>query len=418
MTMDRKIEKKRFTTKRIIMLLGAVVFILFSGYVMIFSDNARSFNVEKEKLTISKVIKGAFQDYIPVTGAVEPLDIFYLDLTEGGKVMEKYVEEGAFVNAGDPIIKLDNPNLSLQVMSSQSSFMLAESQTRATKLQFEQNKLYKQTQLLDLNKNIMNEKRNFETVKALYEKGLESKNKFENAKEQYQFLLKSKELMVELLQKDSLTNIQLLQQADESIKQNKDYLELIKNQLANLTVRAPIKGRLTSLNAQIGQSIGGGYRLGQIDNTDSYKVKVDIDEHYISRVREGLRGTFTFDDKAYELEVKRVYVQVNNGRFQVDMHFVNNTPKGIRRGQTLHIKLDLGGESNALMVEAGGFFQTTGGQWIFVVDRNENYAYKREIKIGRQNPQHYEVLGGLKEGEKVVTSSYDNYTEVEKLNLK
>lgn len=416
--MDRIIEKKKFTPKKIALYASGTVFLLFTLYVFVFSDQSKKINTEKDRITISEVKSGKFQDYIPISGTVEPIQTFYLDLTEGGKVVEKYVIEGTMLKAGDAIIKLDNPNLALQVMNSQSNFLLAESQLRLTRVTFEQNKLYKQTQLLDLEKNLLYEKRNFETEKELFKKGLTSKNKYESAKDQYEFLLKSRELMQELLKKDSLTNIQMVQQSEASIRQNKEYLRIIENQLSNLTVRAPISGQLSALNAEIGQSVGGGYRLGQIDNIDSYKIKAEIDEHYIARVKPGLRGVYEFNGKEFILEIKTVFPQVTNGRFSVDMNFIGQAPKEIRRGQSVHIRLDLGGESDALLIEAGAFYNSTGGQYIFVVNSNGSEAVKRDIKIGRQNPQFYEVLDGLNPGEKVITSSYSNFGDAEKVILK
>ena len=245
-----------------------------------------------------------------------------------------------------------------------------------------------------------------------------AKNDFDASKERYDEMIESKHLLLEVLKKDSLTFNQLVQQGESNVEMSKRYLGLVENQLANLTVRAPIKGQLTSLKAEIGQSVPPGYRLGQIDNIDSFKVRAEIDEHYISRVRENQTGEFEFDEKTYILTIKTVYPQVANGVFFVDMMFTGSQPKGIRRGQSVHIKLQLGDSAEALLVENGGFYTTTGGQWIFAVDPSVGFAVRRLIKIGRQNPQFYEVLEGLKEGEKVITSSYENYGDVEKLILK
>lgn len=416
--MDRILEKKKWTAKRITIYSSTAIFVLFVLYIFVFADKSSKLNVEKERLSISEVKRAPFQEYIPVTGTVEPLQTFYLDLSDGGRVIQKYIQEGAFVRAGDPIIKLDNPNLSLQLMNTQSSFMLAESQLRQTTLTFEQNRLSKENQLLDLNVRLQNQKRNYDITKALYEKGYASKNEFETSREQYEYLAKSRELMLEVLKKDSLTNKQLVEQSETNVARSKNYLDLVANQLANLTVRAPIKGQLTSLAAEIGQSVGAGYKLGQIDNTDSYKIRAEIDEHYISRIKEGEEGSYEFGRKNYTLKIKTVYPQVSNGRFYVDMTFTGGQPNGIRRGQTVHIKLQLGGPSDALLVESGGFYSTTGGQWIFVVDNSGSFAERRQIKIGRQNPQYYEVLEGLNPGEKVITSSYNSFRDFEKLILK
>ena len=416
--MDKVIEKKIWTKNRIILLSVAALFVLFTLYTFVFSDSSSKLNVEKERITISEVKRAPFQEYIPVTGTVEPIQTFYLDLSDGGKVIQKYVEEGAMLKVGDPIIKLDNPNLSLQVMSTQSSFLQAQSVSRQTRLNFEQNMLTRRNQLLDLNLSLLLQERNYKNNKSLFEKGMISKNEFDESKEKYETSIKSMELLNEVLKKDSLTYLQLVQQGEADIEMSKNYLGLVQNQLANLTVCAPIKGQLTSLNSEIGQSVGAGFRLGQIDNIDSFKVRVEIDEHYISRIREGQTGEYEYDNKIFTLKIKTVYPQVTNGRFYVDMMFVGKQPIGIRRGQTVHVKLELGDSSEALLVENGGFYSTTGGQWIFVINKSGTEAERRQIKIGRQNPLYFEVLEGLNPGEKVVTSSYDNYGEIDKLILK
>lgn len=415
--MDRQIEKKKWTLRKIGMLAGAGLFVLFVAYI-IFSDHKSKLNIEKEKITISEVKRAQFQEFIPITGTIEPFQTFFLDLPEGGKIVEKFVEEGAWVKIGDPIIKLDNPNLSIQVMNTQSSFLTAESQLRLARLTFEQNRLNKESQLLDINVKLASQKRKYELNKSLYEKGLGTKFDYEDSKEVYESLVKNKQMMVEVLKQDSLTNVQLLEQNKQNLELSKTCLQLIQNQQASLTVKAPIKGQLTSLVAEIGQSVTSGYKLGQIDNTDSYKIQAEIDEHYISKVHEGLTGEYEFNNVKYVLTIKTVYPQVVNGRFFADLVFTGKQPEGIRRGQTVHVKLQLGDLSEALLVENGGFFSTTGGQWIFVVDKSGGFAEKRQIKIGRQNPLYFELLEGLKEGEMVITSSYENYNDIEKLIIK
>jgi HlyD family secretion protein len=416
--MDKLIEKKKWTAKKIIIISASALFVLLTLFTFVFGNRKSKLNVEKEKITISEVTLAPFQEYIPVTGTVEPIQTFYLDLSDGGKVLQKYVQEGAFLKVGDPIIKLDNPNLSLQVMSTQSSFLQAESMSRQTRLTFEQNLLNKQDQLLNLNLNLLSQERTYKNNKVLFEKGMISKNEYDTGNEKYQTLVKSKELLLEVLKRDSLTFKQLVQQSESNVEMSKNYLALVQSQLANLTVKSPIKGQLTSLNAEIGQSVGTGFRIGQIDNIDSFKVRTEIDEHYISRVAEGQTGEYELDGKKYILKIKTVYPQVTNGRFYVDMLFASNRPKDIRRGQTVHIKLQLGGLSDALLVENGGFYSTSGGQWIFVIDKSGTVAERRQIKIGRQNPQYFELLDGLKPGEKVITSSYDNYVDYETMIFK
>jgi HlyD family secretion protein len=416
--MDKKIEKKRWTLKRIISFFGAGILILFIVYLLFISDTSTKLNVEKERLTISEVKYGPFQEFIPITGSIEPIQTFYLDLTEGGRIVQKYIEEGTFVKVGDPIIRLENANLSLQVMDIQSNFLAAESQLNIAQLTFEQNRLSKQMQLLDLDLRLLNQKRDYELIKSLFDKKLGTKFDYEASKDNFDFLTNSKKIMLEVLRKDSLTSVQLVEQNRANVERSKNYLKLIEDQLANLTVRAPIKGQLTSLNAEIGQSVSFGYKLGRIDNTDAYKVRAEIAEHYIARVRAGQKGEFEFNGKTQQLTIKTVYPQVTNGIFSVDLQFTDEQPKGIRRGQAVHIKLQLSNLSEALMVPTGGFYSTTGGQWIFVVDKSESFAVRRSIKIGRQNPQYYEILEGLEPGEKVITSSYDNFGDIEKLILK
>jgi len=415
---DRIIEKKTWTKKRIVILLAILFFVLFSLFTFILSDSINKLNVEKSRITISEVKLAPFQEYIPVTGTIEPIQSFFLDLSDGGKVLNKFVEEGAMLNSGDPIIKLDNPQLSLSVLSTQSNFLQAQSLSRQTKLTFEQNLLNRQNQLLNLNLELLKQSRIYKNNKTLFEKGLISKIEFETSKDSYETIIESKHLLLEALKRDSLTLMQLVLQGESDVDMSKRYLSLVEEQLANLTVRAPIKGQLTSLNCEIGQSVGAGFRLGQIDNIDSFKVRVEIDEHYIARIREGQIGEYEFDKKNYTLKIKTVYPQVNNGRFYVDMVFAGNQPAGIRRGQTVHIKLQLGGLSDATLIESGGYYSTTGGQWIFVVDKSGGFAERRKIKIGRQNPLYYEVIEGLNSGEQVITSSYENYIEYQKLVLK
>ena len=253
--------------------------------------------------------------------------------------------------------------------------------------------------------------------KKLYEKNLIPQNDFESSRDQYDYLVKSRDLSLQSYSLDSLSREGQIKQLEATVKQFQKNMKLIEDQFSNLTVRAPINGQLTALNADIGKSISPGQNIGQIDDTTASKVRVDIDEHYIARVHEGQTGEWMFDNHLYKLKVKKVYVQVANGRFQADMIFIGDAPQGIRRGQTVHIKLELGGLTNAILIEAGGFYSTTGGQWIFVVDNSGTFAVRRQIKIGRQNLQYYEVLEGLRAGEKVVTSSYDNFGDIEKLIL-
>ncbi len=416
--MDKQIIKKKWTLQKISVLSIIILFLLFVTYIIFLRDTSSKLNVEKQKISICEIKKGPFQEYIPIMGTIEPFQTFFLDVTDGGRILEKYVEEGAFLNVGDKIVKLDNPNLTLQLMNTQSNFILAESQLSQTRLTFEQNLLYKENQLLDVNTRLLRQKREYLTNKSLFEKNLCSENEYKTSKEEYEFLAKSKDLMYEALKKDTLTYYQLVQQNETNVNRSKSYLQLVEEQLASLTVKSPIKGQLTSLNAEIGQLVGTGYKLGRIDNTDSYKIRAEIDEHYITRVRTGLTGEYDFNGKKLILTLTTIYPQITNGKFLVDLIFDGQPPEGIRRGQTVHTKLQLGEPGNALLLENGGFYSTTGGEWIFVLDKTGETASRRKIKIGRQNPLYFEVLEGLAEGEKVINSSYQNYGDIDKLKIK
>ena len=416
--MDRKIEKKNFTPKKIFMYGGSGLLIFFILYLLVFADKSSKLNVQTERITISEVKYGPFQEFIPVTGTVQPIQTFFLDVSEGGRVVKKFVEEGAYVDVGDPIIRMDNAELTLSVIYNQANVFSQINNLRSTRLSMEQNRLNLRAQILDIQYDFLNKKRIYENNKILFEKNLISQNEFERSKELFDYASQKKELTLETYKQDSLFRAAQISQLEQSVETLQANLSVTKTQLENLTVRAPIKGQLTALNAEIGQSIARGENLGRIDVIDSNKVRASIDEHYISRVMPGQMAEFTFAGKVYKLIIKTVFPQVTNGRFEVDMHFVGETPTGIRRGQTLQIKLELGELEKAVTIDRGGFYQTTGGQWIFVIDESRDFAVKRNIKLGRQNTNSFEVLEGLKQGEKVITSSYDTFGDAEKLILK
>jgi len=415
--MDKKIEKKKWPAKRIITYagIGLLIFIIF--YVFVLGDHSRKLNVEIERITISTVSEEPFQEFIPVTGEVQPIETYFLDVAEGGRVVEKYVEEGTFLEVGDPIIRLENPSLALSIMYNEAQVFQTMNSLRGVRLSMEQNSLNLQGQLLQLEYNILKQKRKFRNNSKLHEKKLISEIEFEESRDDYEYLLHLRDLTLETNRKDSLFRMEQIKNLEINVARMQKQLEMTKAQMENLTVRAPIRGQLTALMAEIGQSINRGQNLGRIDNIDIYKIRVQVDEHYLARVANGQMGEFTFADEVYRLIIEKVYVQVDNGRFEVDMHFIDDAPEGIRRGQTVRIKLELSDLSNAITISRGGFFQTTGGQWAFVVDVSGKYAERKSIKLGRKNTQVYEVLEGLQPGEKVITSSYDNYVEIEKLVL-
>ncbi|HSR19126.1 MAG TPA: HlyD family efflux transporter periplasmic adaptor subunit, partial [Ignavibacteriaceae bacterium] len=387
--MDRKIEKKKWSKRRIMYASSISLFIVFVLYVFVFSDQSAKLNVESEKITISTVEYEPFQEFIPITGAVQPIQTFFLDVSEGGRVVKKFVEDGAFVKAGQPIIKLDNAQMTLNIMYNEAQLFQQINSLRSTRLSMEQNRLNLQSQLLEIEYDLIDRRRVYENNKILFGKNLISKFEFDRSKEQYELSKKKKDLTLESYSQDSLFRVQQIAQLEKSVAQMQNNLNLTKGQLENLTVKAPINGQISALTAEIGESISQGENLGQIDVIDSFKVRASIDEHYIARVNPGQYGEFSFNGRDYTIRIKTIYPQVTNGRFEVDMHFTSKQPEGIRRGQTLHIKLNLSEQKDAVTVARGGFYQSTGGQWVFVV--NGNSAVKRDIKLGQQNSQVFEV---------------------------
>ncbi|MCF8261949.1 MAG: efflux RND transporter periplasmic adaptor subunit [Melioribacteraceae bacterium] len=416
--MDRKIEKKKWTLKKISSYLIISTLVGFVAYNLIFSDSSKKLNVEFDRLSISKVENGAFQEFTPVTGSVQPIETFQLDVSEGGRVMKKFVEEGAFLNAGEPIIQLDNSQLRLSIIYNEANVFQQINNLRSTRLSFQQSKLDLQGRILQVDREIRAQKREYETNKKLFEKGMLSENEYLNSKDEFEYLLKHKELTMETFRQDSVMRKQQIVQLEKSVGTLEKNLDITKQQLENLTVKAPISGQLTALNAEIGESISPGENVGQIDKVDSFKVRASIDEHWIARVNRGQLGSFAFNGEEYSVRVKTVFPQVTGGTFQVDLLFDGHQPEGIRRGQTVHVKLQLGELSTAMFIDRGGFYQSTGGQWIFVIEESGEKAVKRKISLGRQNTQSFEVLSGLKKGEKVITSSYDNYGDAEVLIIK
>jgi len=416
--MDRKIEKKKWTFKKIAAYGAGILLLLFIIFNFLFGDSSSKLNVQTERLTISTVSRGPFQEFIPVTGNVVPIKTVYLDAVEGGRVELKFIEEGTLVEAGDEILKLDNTNLHLDIMYREAELFQQINNLRNTRLDMERTRLNLQTQLVQIDYDLRTNRRIFERNKELFQNNLISRFEYEQSMDEFNYLSKNKQLTIETHKQDSIFRIAQIQQLESSISRMQENLEIVKNKLENLVIKAPISGQLTSLNAEIGESKSPGERLGQIDVLDSFKVRVDIDEHYIARIEIGKSGNFEFAGNSYNLEIRKIYPEVLNGRFGVDMYFTDEVPQGIRRGQTLHIRLALGDLSEAILLSRGGFYQKTGGQWVYLVDKSGEYAVKQPIRLGRQNPQHFEVLEGLQPGQMVITSSYETFGENDKLVLK
>lgn len=417
--MDRVIEKKKWSKKRILTITGIIAVMALIGASYYFTSGKSRLNVDTERITISEIKKGAFQEFIAVNGVVLPITSIYLDAVEGGRVEEKYVEDGAMMKKGQPILRLSNTDLQLGLVTQQTNVYNLLTQMQISKNAAQQNTVNKLTQQSDIESQLKEAERVYKLNQHLYEQKVIGKQEFEQSQNNYNYLVEKKKLSDKILQQDSESNEQQVKQARQSYEGSQTALNVMRQKVGDLIVRAPIDGQLTSLDAELGQSKNKGERLGQIDVLSGYKVRVDIDEHYLSRIFIGLSGEFDFAGKTYKLVIKKVFTQVNNnGRFQIDMEFVGDVPQTIRRGQTLQIRLALSDETQAVLLPKGGFFQQTGGNWIFKLSSDGSRAYKVDIQLGHQNPDYYEVLQGLVPGDKVITSSYENYGDKQELILK
>ncbi len=418
MGMDRKIEKKKWPPKRIAGFAAVGLFVILVLYVFLFRLSKSTLNVKTERITISTVTRGPFQEFIPIMGSVLPINTFYLNAVEGGRVEEIYLEAGTFVKEGDGILKLANTNLLLDIMWREAELFQQSNNLRNTRLSMEQYRLRLNQDLAEIENLLQQQKRTYERYKELVKDDLISKHEYELAKDQHEYLIKRKELTVESQKNDLEFRQGQIDALEASLQRMQDNLEIVKQKQDNLTIRAPVSGHLTALDAEIGQSKSPGQPLGQIDVLEGFRVRAAIDEHYIARVETGRTGEFDFAGKSYGLIVKKIYPEVKDRRFEVDMEFVGEGPEEITRGQTLHIRLELGDISEAILLPRGGFYQTTGGNWAYVVEESENIATKRKMRIGRQNPQVFEVLEGLGPGDRVITSSYESFGDMDRLVLK
>lgn len=416
--MDKKIEKKKgwraaFTKKSLPWWGGALVlsFILW----LIFKDNSATLRVNAESLTVSEVRQGEFNDYIRVSGQVQPMTTIQISPQEGGIVQEIITEEGSTVKAGDIILRLGNDNLDLQILNSEAELAEKENILRNTLISMEQQKLSLKQDKLQLQTEVARLRRKYEQNKALYEDRLIAREDYLTAKEDYELAAGKLELVQDRAEQDSLYRSVQILQMQESLENMRRNMLMIRHRKENLTIKAPIDGELGLLDVVLGQSISAGFKIGQINNLDSYKIEAQIDEHYIDRVSAGLYATFQRQNESYGAVIRKVYPEVRDGKFKADFKFDGQTPDNIRSGQTYYLNLQLGQPENAVLVPRGAFYQKTGGKWIFAVSPDGGKAVRREIRIGRQNPQFYEVLEGLSPGEKVITSGYDSFGDNEVL---
>lgn len=413
--MDRKIEKKFWSKKRIYLISGISVVAMLLLYNLIFADHRSRLNVEKDKITISTVTKGTFDVYIAVTAVVHPLKTIRLDAIEGGYVSRKYMEGGSMVKRGDSILRLENQRLMMDFVNHETEIYRLINELQNTRLRLKQDRFSLQQKLSDLNFKIDQAKDLYDRNKQLVDEKIVSRQEFNKNKIEYDGLVKQRE--IEIKSQDFQEDNAKLQiaQLENTIGRMQRNLQLMKDNLNNLVVRAPVDGQLSSIDVEVGTNITAGQNIGQIDDMDGFKLRAEIDEHYISRVFSGLKATFEFNGKSYPLTIIKVYPEVKNGRFNVDMTFDGKVPEGIRRGQSSPIRLELGKSSAAVLLPLGGFFSDTGGNWVYVVDKGGNKAVKRKISLGQKNPLYFEVLEGLQPGEQVITSSYENFGDKEVL---
>ncbi|GAB6122018.1 efflux RND transporter periplasmic adaptor subunit [Dysgonomonas termitidis] len=416
--MDIKIEKKKGIQKKHIPFIAGGIFLLGLTGWYIFGNHASKLNIEKDKVTIQESTKGMFNDYVRIPGQVQPINTIFLSAIEGGMVAEKLIEEGSEVRKGDIIIRLTNPMLSLNILDSEAQLAEKQNFLRNTQVSMEQERLSLKKEKLQLDVDVERKKRKYEQYKQLYSEKLTSKEEYLQAKEDYEFAVDGRVLVVERQKQDSLYRGIQVDQMEESLHNIRKNLVLVRQRVDNLNVKAPVDGQLGVLDVEIGQTVASGERIGQISVLSDYKVEAMIDEHYIDRVKAGLDATFERQNKDFALRVRKVYPEVRDKQFKTDFVFEGERPDNIRAGQTYYINLQLGQPAEAILIPRGPFYQTTGGQWIFVVVPDGSKAVRRKITIGRQNPNYYEVTSGLEPGEKVITSAYDSYGDIQELILK
>lgn len=410
--MDKIIEKKTgwrvaFTKKALPWWLGALLMV-FVVYLIIRPNN-KTLRVDKDTVTISNVVMGEFNDYIRISGRVQPMTTIQLSPQEGGIVEKILIEEGSPVKAGDAILVLSNDNLDLQILNSEAELAEKENILRNTQIQMEQQKLDVRQNVLEYGTNVERLRRAYEQQKALYEDKLIAKEEYLTAEEDYKLAKQKYDLIIERSTQDSLYRGTQIDRMEESLDNMQLNMSMIRRRKSNLVVKAPIDGELGLLDVVLGQNIASGTKIGQINSVGVYKVEAQIDEHYIDRVSAGLEATFERQGETYSTIIRKVYPEVRDGKFKADFKFDGEQPGGIRPGQTYYLNLQLGQPEETVIIPRGTFYQRTGGKWIYVVNKDGSKAVKREIRIGRQNPQYYEVLEGLEPGEKVITSGYDTY---------
>lgn len=416
--MDIKLEKKKglkalFRMKNM-PYFGAAALVVFIVWLAL-RDNKSTLRVDAATMSVAVVEHGEFNDYVRLTGSVQPMTTVQLSPLESGVVERIVAEEGTSVKRGDVILEMSNNSLSMQILQSEADLAEKQNILRNTMISMEQERLSLRQEKLQLDLEVSRLQRTYIQNQELYENSLIAKEDYLQSKENYELAVNKRDLILERQKQDSLYRSSQVAQMEESLKSMERNMELIRQRVDNLKVKAPIDGEVGMLDVVLGQSLTQGMNIGQINDLSAYKVQAQVDEHYIDRVTTGLTASFERQDNKFKMMLRKVYPEVRNGQFKADFRFVGDVPENIRRGQTYYLNLQLGQPSEAILIPRGSFFQHTGGRWIYVIDESGEKAYKREIRIGRQNPQYYEVLEGLKPGEKVITSSYDKYGDNEVL---
>lgn len=417
--MDIKIEKKKgFQLKKHWGYIVTGVFSVIIALWLAFGNHDATLKVNAEDISIGDVRQGEFKEYVRTNGQVMPIEIVYISPEEGGIVVEKVVEEGAMVKKGDVIVRLSSSALDLQILNAEAELAEKQNLLRNTQVAMQQDLLSNMTEQAQLNMDIQRKKRTYEQNKRLFEEKLISRENYLQAKEDYDLAQKKHRLVGSRLQQDSIYRSVQMEQMEDNLANMRRNVELVHKRKDNLEVRSSIDGELGLLDVSLGQSIGSGHKIGQINDLSDFKIQAEIPEQYIDRVVPGQKATFSRGEKNYNLIVRKVYPEVRDGKFRTDFKFDGERPEQIRSGQTYYVNLELGKAEQSVFIPRGSFFQTTGGNWIFVLDKSGKTAYRRNIKIGRQNPMFYEVSTGLEPGEKVITSGYEAYEKYQKLEIK
>lgn len=418
--MDIRIEKKKglraLFTKRGIPYLAGAVLLIFVVWLLVRGNSSR-LRIDARTISVGEVARGEFNDYIRVTGQVQPITTVQLSPLEAGVVERLVVEEGASVHKGDVLVELSNTSLTLEILNSEAELAEKQNILRNTLISMEQQKLDLRLDKVQLDLDVERKRRTWQQNEELYRNNLIAREDWLQSKEDYELAAKKRELNIERQVQDSLYRTVQIEQMEDNLANMKRNMELIRQRIGNLQVKSPIDGEVGLLDVVLGQSVTSGQKIGQVNDLSDYKVEAQIDESYIDRVRAGLDATFERQDTAFTMRLRKVYPEVRNGQFRADFTFVGAHPRNIRSGQTYYLHLELGQPTDAVIIPRGSFYQSTGGAWIYVLAPEGDRAYKRQIRIGRQNPQYYEVLEGLEPDERVIVSGYENYGDNDVLIL-